>query len=330
MSCSKPVPSYVFDSLYYLNRDQLERFSIVCRPLKNFIERYFHSKPFRIFNGLRIRGGKYALHHKNVQWHPNRDDYNIQQFLANQKCIVDEYKRKNVPIDRQRVYYSFAEMIPYLSLTVRINWIEIRVTEDVTYNPEQISELESIAYLWRDGNISIENAGKYLSIIRAEDFQLILNSPTILQCRQLYMYNAHFSFKDYKILYALKIFEILYYPYEEDDDYNDDYIDDSFDSNYWAEFVEQPGVKPVVVLNHFPHRKVVDMIDLLSKAFESADLPNAFKVVFEYEFEGQITEFRETNSTSGEKLELKTVIPLECQEVSFDYDYYCTLERSSI
>ncbi|KAI1694251.1 hypothetical protein Ddc_22220 [Ditylenchus destructor] len=84
MSCSKPLPPFVCDLLYFLNRNQLERFSIVCRPLKNFIDRYLHTKPYRVFDCLDIRGGSYALRHNNVRWHPNQDDYSAQQFLGNQ------------------------------------------------------------------------------------------------------------------------------------------------------------------------------------------------------------------------------------------------------
>ncbi|KAI1696162.1 hypothetical protein DdX_19190 [Ditylenchus destructor] len=83
MSCSKHLPPFTFDVLCYLNRDGLERFSIDCRPLKNLIERYFHSKPYRVFDQLWIRGGLYALcHNYGVQWHPNREDYSVQQFLG--------------------------------------------------------------------------------------------------------------------------------------------------------------------------------------------------------------------------------------------------------
>ncbi|KAI1696180.1 hypothetical protein DdX_19168 [Ditylenchus destructor] len=81
MFCSKPLPPFTYELLYILNRDQLERFSIVCRPLKNLIERYFHSKPYRVFESLWTRGGSCALFHKGVQWYPNRDDNSVQQFL---------------------------------------------------------------------------------------------------------------------------------------------------------------------------------------------------------------------------------------------------------
>ncbi|KAI1694027.1 hypothetical protein DdX_20326 [Ditylenchus destructor] len=98
----------------------------------------------------------------------------------------------------ERVSYSFAEMRPYLGPTVRIKKTYIYVAGHSTYNAKQIEEMESIAYLWRDGNINIENKQSYGGRIVAEDFQLVLNSPTILQCQNLCMDNAHFSFKDYK------------------------------------------------------------------------------------------------------------------------------------
>ncbi|KAI1690554.1 hypothetical protein DdX_22419 [Ditylenchus destructor] len=184
--------SSTFDVLCYLNRDQLERFSIVCRPMKNIIDRYFHSKPYRVFNYLYIRAGSYALRHNNVFWHPNRDDYSAQQFLAAQESNIG------------LTYYSFAEMRPYLGPTVRINSTVIYVAGDSTYNPEHIEELESIAYLWRDSDIGIRHAKNLYGRIVAEEFQLILNSPTILQCRQLRMTNVQFSFKDYNVLYTAK------------------------------------------------------------------------------------------------------------------------------
>ncbi|KAI1724010.1 hypothetical protein Ddc_05208 [Ditylenchus destructor] len=63
-------------------------------------------------------------------------------------------------------------------------------------------------------------------------------------------------------------------------------------------------------------------------AFSSAILPNAFKIVFA-ELEVQLTEFRETNNTSGEILELKKGLPVEYygEDVDDDgnnYDYTTT------
>ncbi|KAI1698642.1 hypothetical protein Ddc_18991 [Ditylenchus destructor] len=313
MSCSKPLP-FNFDVLYYLNRDQLERFSIVCRPLKNFIERYFHSKPYRVFDELEIRGGSYALNINFVQWHPNRDDYSVQQFLDGQKCSIDN------PLNSYE-YYSFAEMRPYLGPTVRIKEAVIYVAGDSIYNPEHIAEMESIAYLWRDGTIYIwhahENARNDDSRISAEDFPLILNSPTILQCRILEMEHAHFSFKDYKVLYTVRVIDV-------------DYDDDEIDPNSWLQFLEQPGVKPVVVLRDVRRESVDNVLGCILKAFSSAVSPNAFKVVFA-EIDEELTEFRETNKTSGEILELKKGLPVECQEEDMhEYKNDCTLERSGI
>ncbi|KAI1690756.1 hypothetical protein Ddc_24713 [Ditylenchus destructor] len=312
MSCSKPLPPFTFDVLCYLNRDQLERFSIICRPIKNLIERYFQSKPYRIFDELRIRGGSYALFtNDRVQWHPNRDDYSTQQFLAGQKCSIDELKDQSDDDE----YYSFAEMRPYLGPTVRIKETYIYVVGASIYNPEQ---MESIAYLWRDGNIGILHVENDNSRIVAEDFKPILNSPTILQCRELYLRNAHFSFKDYKILYSVNAIGIFYRAEEE------------IDPSFWTEFLEQSGSKPVLVFHELRHEDVVNVLECLKKAFSSAVVPSAFKVVFSDVAESLI-EFRETNNTLREKLELKKGLPVEYRAEYFDKINFCyTLERSSI
>ncbi|KAI1698915.1 hypothetical protein DdX_17636 [Ditylenchus destructor] len=253
MSNSKPLPPFTFEVLCYLNRDQLERFSIVCCPLKNIIDRYFHSKPYRIFDQLYIRGGSYFLCHNGVRWHPDRDDYN------------------------HNAEYSFAEMLPYLGPTVRIKETIINVFISNFYSPKYIAEMESIAYLWRDYRISIWNH-RYDRIV-AEDIQRILNSPTILQCRKLCLYNARFSFKDYQVLYSVKEIELRYNQkvetYYNTHGYNIDEID--LLQQYWHQFLEQPRVKPLVVFRFLRYsnlsRKNID--NLLSRLFKLAIRPLA-------------------------------------------------------
>ncbi|KAI1714814.1 hypothetical protein Ddc_11251 [Ditylenchus destructor] len=311
MSCSKPLPPFVCDSLYYLNRDQLERFSIVSRPLKNFIDRYFHSKPYRFFDLLHIRGGSYCLCHNGVVWHPNRADYSAQQFLAGQKCSIDEPRRSW----KDFKYYSFAEMRPFLSPTVRIRKTIMNPTGDFTYNPDHVNEMESLSYLWRDYEIAIRNDD--CSRIVAEHFQPVLNSPTILQCRLLGMTNAHFPLKDYKVLYNVKVMQLIYFG-----GYN-------IDPNDCANFFEQPGNKPIVVLYGIRREDVDNLLVRLKKDLSSAIEPNAFKIVFVL---NHLTEFRDTNKTSGETLELKKGLPAELldeyQEGLENLEKY-TLERSS-
>ncbi|KAI1698128.1 hypothetical protein Ddc_19288 [Ditylenchus destructor] len=330
MSCSKPLPPFTFDVLCYLNRDQLERFSIVCRPLKNFIERYFRSKPYRIFDRLEIRGGSYLLEHTfeeeieypvsySIQWHPNRDDYSAQQFLSGQKCIIAE-SNFSWDVVTNRTYYSFAEMRPYLGPTVRIKKMTINLLGSYTYNPGHIAEMESISYLWRDGEIFISNERSHQT--GAQDLQPILNSPTILQCRLLKMCNPYFLFKDYKVLYTVKIIEI---------DYNKEEIYPSS----WLEFFGQPGAKPVVVLRELYRDSIESLLNHLSKAFLSSVSPNAYKIVFVQPLFNPcwddvipLIEFRETNSTSGEILELKKGCPAEIKRECLVH--INTLERSRI
>ncbi|KAI1710926.1 hypothetical protein Ddc_13188 [Ditylenchus destructor] len=307
MSCSKPLPPFTFDLLCYLNRDQLERFSSVGRPLKNLIDRYFHSKPNRVFDQLDIRGGAYDLVHNDVRWHPNLDDYSVQQYFAGQKHSGNG-----------RTSYSFAEMRPYLGATVRIKQTIIDVAGDSTNNPEHIAEMESIAYLWRDHKIYIWNSKSDGCRIVAEDFQLMLNSPAILKCQTLHLSNAHFQFKDYKVLYTVKVIEVRHY----DEDDIDLWL------QYWVQFLEQPGIKPIVVFLFLSGENIDSLLDRLSKAFSSGISPNAFKIVFVQEDEYSI-QFRETNKFSGEILEFKKGFPLEYQEEYLNYHKY-TLERSNI
>ncbi|KAI1692221.1 hypothetical protein DdX_21379 [Ditylenchus destructor] len=213
---------------------------------------------------------------------------------------------------------SFAEMRPYLGPAVRIK--KTTIYADYTYNLDQIAEMESIAYLWRDGDIDIRNYySKYNTSIVAEDFLPILNSPTILQCKKLFMDNAHFSFKDYKVLYSLKVIEVHYYNYP-------------IDPDSWLQFLDQPGVKPLIVLLQSHRENFDNVINRFVKAFSSAVSPNPFKIVFagrEVDDESLI-EFRETNKTSGEILELKKGLPVDYQT---NYYYECnnyTLERSNV
>ncbi|KAI1698034.1 zinc finger, c4 type (two domains) domain-containing protein [Ditylenchus destructor] len=232
---------------------------------------------------------------------------------ARQYCIDD-------PRDTY-TYYSYDEMRPYLGPTVRITWTILYVAGESIYNPAHIAEMESVAHLWREGEIFIRNEQRYRKIV-AEDFQLILNSPIILQCRNLHMFDPHFSFKDYKILYTVNIFEVQYDDEEE------------INPSYWQEFLKQPGVKPIVALQLFGRKNIGFVIDRLSKAFFSAVSPNAFKIVF-VQYDGHLAEFQERNNTSGEILELKKGLPVEYKnlptvwptEYLKKYDNY-TLERS--
>ncbi|KAI1706843.1 hypothetical protein DdX_12837 [Ditylenchus destructor] len=132
------------------------------------------------------------------------------------------------------------------------------------------------------------------------------------------MINADFSFKDYKILYSVKVFEITD-------------IARRIDPNHYLDFLNQPGVKPVVALLDSSHHDIDNVLDRLSKVFSSGSVPNAFKIVFsQYKSRQSFTEFRATNKTSGEKLELKRGVPIEYRHRLLKDSEYYTLERSRL
>ncbi|KAI1699727.1 hypothetical protein DdX_17150 [Ditylenchus destructor] len=172
--------------------------------------------------------------------------------------------------------------------------------------------MESITYLWSDGNVKIQHADRNGSGIVAEDFQLILNSPTILQCRDLTMDCPLFSFKDYSVLHNVKIIRVTY----------------DIDPAHLAQFLEQPGVKPIVVMLHFDRANIDNVLDHFCKVFSSAVVPSPLKIVFD-KCKDHLAEFLEINKTSGEKLEFKKGVSAGYERFSFKF-YNYTLERSSI
>ncbi|KAI1696938.1 hypothetical protein DdX_18784 [Ditylenchus destructor] len=98
--------------------------------------------------------------------------------------------------------------------------------------------------------------------------------------------------------------------------------------NCWMEFLEQPGVKPIVSLRYFGREYIDNALDRLKEAFSSAVSPNAFKIIF-VQVNDPLPIFREANKNSNEELELKKGLPVEYQEEYLEnFDNY-TLERSS-
>ncbi|KAI1692220.1 hypothetical protein DdX_21378 [Ditylenchus destructor] len=196
MSCSKPLPPFTFDVLRYLNRDQLEQFSIVCRPLKYFIERWSELQ---------------------------------------QKKKSGWFIRRNTP--------KFGTDCPH-----------------------------------------------------KEDNHL----------RRL-----HIQSRPNRRNGSVKVFEIHY-------------CNDDIDPDSWLQFLDQPGVKPVVVLR-LSHREVGNVLNRFVKSFSSAVSKNAFKIVFAG-LDEELTEFREANNISGEKLGLKKGLQTNYYYQRYNY----TLERSSV
>ncbi|KAI1696135.1 hypothetical protein DdX_19200 [Ditylenchus destructor] len=311
MSCSKFLSHSALDVLCYLNRDEMERCHIVCRLLKHFVEGYFHSKPYRIFDWLHVSGGRYMLRHKGLYWYPYRDDYNIVLFLEKREHLSTGYVkgRKRQRLTHLPFDYSFAEMSPYLGPTVRINEILLSINAGTTYPPAHIAEMESIAYLWQNGKISLNNSGV--------NDQPILKSPTILHCRQLKLMHTQFHMGEFSVFFTPKILHL-----------RPTYLD----VTYVLEFLGQIRIKPSVVLEFVGLDRINTIIERLSKVFHSAVLPNAFTLILIQPVYQPLAIFNKRNKNSGESLELKEGLPS-----ALDNDFrkmpswrYYTLQRMSV
>lgn len=133
-------------------------------------------------------------------------------------------------------FYSFTKMRPFLEPTVRIK----KTTIAVGANYHQVEQLESVSYLWRNGDIHLASQRSFV------DFQLVLKLPTILRCRNLYMEYANVSLKKFKVLYTVKMIETCH-----------------GNSTFWLEFLEQPGVKPLIVVRGEFREEITDTLDVL-------------------------------------------------------------------
>ncbi|KAI1702641.1 hypothetical protein Ddc_16967 [Ditylenchus destructor] len=189
------------------------------------------------------------------------------------------------------------------------------------YSSTAISELESLTHLWRDGKIIIRS-NVIMENIDANAFQLILNSPTILQCKHLYFAaQPNFPLRNHTVFYSVDIFQVILGGLP-------------LDNEHWLNFFEgskADGSKPLIVLAcRDDNDQILELIDFIAQAFSRAVSPCAFKVVLNtLKWNGlgrpPLTPFQKENHLTGEILEVRHDYS---EEVPI-WDPY-TLERFSI
>ncbi|KAI1729835.1 hypothetical protein Ddc_02500 [Ditylenchus destructor] len=334
MGKTKILPELIFDFLRYLNRDDLDRLTLVCRLLNSFIERYFHLTPYRIFETLQIINGKYRLFNRIPKnkwtpfstiavWHPNRDDYTVKQFLASEALSP-----RNISLSES---YSYAEMSPYLGPNIRLRYTLLHVSS-MTSSSEIVSELESLSHVWSQHKLHLYKSGPEPifdddMIWNADEWLPLLKSPTdLLQCQYLRLDFGDFPLKDYEVLYTVKLITI-------GRGYRQEHV------KYWVQFLEKEGVKPLLVLpyiyDYCVDRAYFDfnVVDYFFQAFSNATSPASFMVEFELSTElglQGLDERREKNFFTKEILELKKG-SMECIGPFYHRnEVYYTLERYSI
>ncbi|KAI1691449.1 hypothetical protein DdX_21881 [Ditylenchus destructor] len=318
MSCSKFLHNFAVDVLCYVDRNKLDDLMIVSGQFKNYIDKHFRAKPYRVFEELLIGAGTFILKHHGVQWHPNREDYNVLNFLDGVECSLDADPKRHGEMS----YYSFSEMQPYLGPTVRFEFTFIHTAGQNMYSNEHIMKMESLTHLWREGTINFLNCYDGRQIV-PDNIRRIFSSPIILQCRDLVIYNACFSFKDYGVLYMPQSIQI-FLPDEQ-------YVNPNIVSDY----LEQMKMEQIVMLQFYSIEFIPSIVERILQSFSKIDsstgwiLEGKLKKVHFQAFSlrqlassgftmllgiyhgtiDQSIEFQKVNNVTGEKLELKKGLP---------------------
>ncbi|KAI1712888.1 hypothetical protein Ddc_12232 [Ditylenchus destructor] len=338
MSCSKFSTYAYLDLLHFFDRDQLERISITCRLLNRLVERGLQSKSLRVFDKLEIRpspkgksfqtlltnafcigslGAFYRLRHNGVQLYP-KSGVAVQQFLAG------ENTENSNPVS-----YSFVEISPYLGPTVRFKETEIKVRNYCPYTSEAANELESLTHLWRDRVITIKPME--MQVIFAESIRHILDSPTILKCKQLEIEDPDLPLSNYPVLYSADVFHV--------------FCNRILKPENWKFFEgsRADGGKPLFFLTLWINHSDVEPVVITNykyQVFPQADSPCAFKMVVKLRLVGELLPFSIQNTSTQEVLELKedysdvsldiSLVDVMWEQLFDNFSTYYTLERSIV
>ncbi|KAI1700211.1 hypothetical protein Ddc_18181 [Ditylenchus destructor] len=195
--------------LEYLDRENLEKLSIVSRLFEKIVRIEFPRHPFRVFNKLYIETGTNG---------------NIDLGMQNERITLQitpyavEFKRYSTIRNGAR-YFSVRAMQPFLSKSVRFGRTIIEVNSTL-FSQQSITAMENFAHLWTGRILKIEHGYDIITPASPNhhryapdnaitpNCELLFNAPGIITpCRELDICRINAPI-NYPALYALQMIKI--------------------------------------------------------------------------------------------------------------------------
>ncbi|KAI1700210.1 hypothetical protein Ddc_18180 [Ditylenchus destructor] len=197
--------------LEYLDRENLEKLSIVTRQFENVIRTEFPKHPFRVFAKLRISTDKngeirLGMYNKGVTFNITSSptpEANIALF----KGLIE----RNGPLYCTTCNYSLRAMLPFMGKSVRFRKTIIELNGTLI-NQQSITAMENFAHLWTGGTLKIElgyDEDIYFTSTKpvVPNCDLIFNAPgLLLWANHRYIFDASIkqAFSEAKVARAWK------------------------------------------------------------------------------------------------------------------------------
>ncbi|KAI1718500.1 hypothetical protein Ddc_09553 [Ditylenchus destructor] len=293
------------DIFQYLNRNDLETFSIVNRQFNQILQQHFLERPFRLLCNETLvlkricKEIKVRLEKSNAdyldpitrQWHP-------RPFIN---------------------YFTLEQMHPFLNETVRVRNVMFLLPKDPDCTAGEIESLSSLSRLWVGQEFSILNDICTPDIVSSW-IHPILSTPSLLKCShlQLDFVNEVTPVHNYPSIYTLNFLGTQWH---------------EFNAVSMIDLIEHKGLYPrsnttFVLWDVHPDK----LTDDLRNIFVETKKPLHFTVHFLLFDKEEVHPFQLMNQNTKEILQLRE---MSVEEVAVHTDYidhklYWTLERLPI
>ncbi|KAI1706633.1 hypothetical protein DdX_12842 [Ditylenchus destructor] len=288
--------------LQSFDRDELLILTISNRCIQRIIKNEFSKKPLRVYDNVELQvnqTGQLEACLRNGQIELLADRSNVSEFKASTGYIVQT---------KLSAFFPIEQMSPFLGDIVRCKTSILWIHLSARIKPDHVTEMEKMTHLWSERNLVITPEPnliylKKTSVKIALDYHRLLCTPAIVEsCRDLRMFGIDIPLKIYRHIYALKVIKIVQ-------------IETRISPINFLKFVEGIGKQKssaVICFELFSSSSQVEMwshIGKMREIFIESRKSIAFKVSFLLltMHEALITEFRDTNPSTNETLEMRFV-----------------------